>query len=121
MVAPHLLGKLKPHRKLQKGLTIAGILNGNLRVLDSKYRVITSWSDVEVMTFNEVYALEGNESNSLPGYMYKYLCNPYQLYALRSWELIHGVARETCTWSLEYPTAHFSKMSELLQCAPIHQ
>jgi hypothetical protein len=66
MVAPHLLEELKPHRKLQKGLAIAGISNGNLRVLDSKYRVITSWSDVEVMTFNEVYALEGNESDSLP-------------------------------------------------------
>jgi hypothetical protein len=99
LVAPHMLEELKPHKNLQKGLAVAGIVDGKLRVLDSKYRVITSWWDVELRTFQELYALEGNMPDSFPRYMYRHFSNPFQLYALRSWELIHGVTKKNSVWA----------------------
>jgi hypothetical protein len=95
---PHCLHELKPMKKMRKGLAVAGIVDGKLRVVTDKYTVINSWSEVDTMSFDDLFEMDGNTVDYVPRKLYSHFDIPYKIYPLKGWEHIHGVEYSSEVW-----------------------
>jgi hypothetical protein len=95
---PNCLHELKPLKKMRKGLAVAGIVDGRLRVVTDKYTVINSWKEVNSMSFSDLFEMEGNTRDFIPRRLYRHVDVPYKIYPLKGWEVIHGVEYKSEAW-----------------------
>ena len=83
IVPPDNIDKLLPYRKMKHGTAIAGISNGKLKVVNSNYRIITRWQDVDDVCFKDVLK-DAIVQDVKPRQQYRNLEKPFFLYKFSS-------------------------------------
>ena len=88
---PACLHELLPLRKMKKGIAVAGLGDGELYLLRGKYKVFTSWNQVEKIGFNDLLNNCTVKDNGKKRTQFRTMDKSGHLYRFKGWELIHWV------------------------------
>ena len=86
---PAIIHLLEPYKKLPKSLAVAGIADGMLKVVNDDYKVITSWADVQSMSWEDLIMLTVPDSK--PKKMLRNMEKPLKIYSFNGWQFVHWV------------------------------